>query len=641
MMKKYLILIVLSLLSFSCDDYLDIVPDKTQELSLLFQRKNAAYTALVTCYSYIPQNDGIYSTFVLASDEFTTPQAKEPDAIRLMKGLQTTSDPIMSYWSGYGASGRGQGGLFQGIRACNELIENINQVVDMTQDEKIQWKSEAMFLKAYYHYLLLTHYGPIPIVDVNLPISSDTESVKVNREPVDEVFNYIFSTIDTAIKGLPERVSNKNELGRIDKVIALSLKSRVALFYASPMFNGNSEFYGGFVDQDGVHYFNQTYDKSRWEFAAEVTEQAIEACLANGISLYNFNAEPPTFDSYFYYNNQTIPTMYDLRYAITEPWNSELVWGNSMPVGGSNSWWQIQAGALMKSPTSSSVEAAWQWIAPTMRMAELYYTRNGLPINEDLNFDYENRFETSTAPTIDPLNLVTIQNGQRTAKLNMGREARFYANLAFDRGYNRTWGQRWFLRMRKGETHGRIANSNDYLTTGYGLKKLVHPDSEGDGYDKLIDYPWPMIRLAELYLNHAEALNEANGPTPEVYAALNEVRQRAGVPDVEVVWSDATKAKTVNKHTTLSGMREIIQTERMIELSFEGHRYYDLRRWLLADQHFNAPVMGWSVDETNEDDYYQVQDVGQRSFNKNRDYLHPISTDELARNSNLIQNPGW
>ena len=641
MMKKYLILIVLSLLSFSCDDYLDIVPDKTQELSLLFQRKNAAYTALVTCYSYIPQNDGIYSTFVLASDEFTTPQAKETDAIRLMKGLQTTSAPIMSYWSGYGASGRGQGGLFQGIRACNELIENINQVVDMTQDEKIQWKSEAMFLKAYYHYLLLTHYGPIPIVDDNLPISSDTESVKVNREPVDEFFNYIFSTIDTAIKGLPERVSNKNELGRIDKVIALSLKSRVALFYASPMFNGNSEFYGGFVDQDGVHYFNQTYDKSRWEFAAEVTEQAIEACLANGISLYNFNAEPPTFDSYFYYNNQTIPTMYDLRYAITEPWNSELVWGNSMPVGGSNSWWQIQAGALMKSPTSSSVEAAWQWIAPTMRMAELYYTRNGLPIDEDLNFDYENRFETSTASTLDPLNLVTIQNGQRTAKLNMGREARFYANLAFDRGYNRTWGQRWFLRMRKGETHGRIANSNDYLTTGYGLKKLVHPDSEGDGYDKLIDYPWPMIRLAELYLNHAEALNEANGPTPEVYSALNEVRQRAGVPDVEVVWSDATKAKTVNKHTTLSGMREIIQTERMIELSFEGHRYYDLRRWLLADQHFNAPVMGWSVDETNEDDYYQVQDVGQRSFNKNRDYLHPISTDELARNSNLIQNPGW
>ena len=641
MMKKYLILIVLSLLSFSCDDYLDIVPDKTQELSLLFQRKNAAYTALVTCYSYIPQNDGIYSTFVLASDEFTTPQAKETDAIRLMKGLQTTSDPIMSYWSGYGASGRGQGGLFQGIRACNELIENIDKVVDMTQDEKIQWKSEAMFLKAYYHYLLLTHYGPIPIVDVNLPISSDTESVKINRKPVDDVFNYIFSTIDTAIQGLPERVSNKNELGRIDKVIALSLKSRVALFYASPMFNGNSEYYGGFVDQDGVHFFNQTYDKSRWEFAAEITEQAIEACLANGISLYNFNAEPPTFDSYFYYNNQTIPTMYDLRYAITEPWNSELVWGNSMPVGGSNSWWQIQAGALMKSPNSSSVEAAWQWIAPTMRMAELYYTRNGLPIDEDLNFDYENRFEISIASTLDPLNLITIQNGQRTAKLNMGREARFYANLAFDRGYNRTWGQRWFLRMRKGETHGRIANSNDYLTTGYGLKKLVHPDSEGDGYDKLIDYPWPMIRLAELYLNHAEALNEAYGPTPEVYSALNEVRQRAGVPDVEVVWSDATKAKTVNKHTTLSGMREIIQTERMIELSFEGHRYYDLRRWLLADQHFNTPVMGWSVDETNEDAYYQVQDVGQRSFNKNRDYLHPISTDELARNSNLIQNPGW
>ena len=641
MMKKYLVLIVLSLLSFSCDDYLDIVPDKTQELSLLFQRKNAAYTALVTCYSYIPQNDGIYSSFVLASDELTTPQAKETDAIRLMKGFQTTSSPIMSYWSGYGAQGRSQGGLFQGIRACNDLIDNIDQVVDMTKAEKNQWKAEAMFLKAYYHFLLLTHYGPIPIVDVNLPISSDTESVKVSREPVDEVFNYIFSTIDVAIESLPERVSNKNDLGRIDKVIALAMKSRVALFYASPFFNGNNELYADFVDQNGAHYFNQTYDVSKWEFAADVAQKAIDACLNSGIEMYRFNEEPPTFDTYFYYNNQMIPVLYDLRYTITEAWNTELIWGNSMPVGGSNSWWQIQAGALMKSPTSSSVEAAWQWVAPTMRMAELYYTRNGLPIDEDLNFDYDNRYQTSTASALDPLNLVTIQNGQPTANLNMGREARFYANLGFDRGYNRTWGQLWFLRMRKGESHGRIANSNDYLTTGYALKKLVHPDSEGDTYDKLIDYPWPMIRLAELYLNYAEAFNEAYGPTPEVYTALNEVRQRAGIPDVEVVWSDATKAKTVNKHTTPSGMREIIQTERLIELSFEGHRYYDLRRWLLADQYFNSPVKGWSVDETNEEDYYQIQDVGQRSFLKDRDYLHPISTDELARNSNLIQNPGW
>jgi len=70
----------------SCDDYLDIVPDKTQEVSLMFQRQEAAYTALVTCYSYLPQNDGLYATFTLASDELTTPLAKEPNSIKLMKG---------------------------------------------------------------------------------------------------------------------------------------------------------------------------------------------------------------------------------------------------------------------------------------------------------------------------------------------------------------------------------------------------------------------------------------------------------------------------------------------------------------------------------------------------------------------------
>ena len=89
-----------------CDKYLDIVPDKTQEVSLMFQRKEAAYPALVTCYSYLPQNDGLYATFTLASDELTTPLAKEPNSIKLMKGQQVADNPIMSFWSGYGASGR-------------------------------------------------------------------------------------------------------------------------------------------------------------------------------------------------------------------------------------------------------------------------------------------------------------------------------------------------------------------------------------------------------------------------------------------------------------------------------------------------------------------------------------------------------
>ena len=174
--KKFIALIICSIsILTSCEDYLDIVPDGTQELRLLFNRKETAYNALANSYSYLPQNDGTYASYVLMSDELAVPVPKEPDAIRLMKGQQTVSSPLMGYWNGYGAIGRGQGSLWEGIRSCNILIENIDLVVDMNQSEKNQWKAEAKFLKAYYHFLLLSNYGPIPIIDVNLPISTSDE----------------------------------------------------------------------------------------------------------------------------------------------------------------------------------------------------------------------------------------------------------------------------------------------------------------------------------------------------------------------------------------------------------------------------------------------------------------------------------
>ena len=174
--NKIILVLFFSIFTFSsCEKYLDIVPDGTQELGLLFNRKETAYNALANCYSYLPQNDGTYASYALLSDELTTPVPKEPDAIRVMKGQQTVSNPLMGYWSGFGATGRGQGSLWEGIRSCNILIENIDLVVDMNQSEKNQWKAEVSFLKAYYHFLLLSNYGPIPIIDTNLPISASDE----------------------------------------------------------------------------------------------------------------------------------------------------------------------------------------------------------------------------------------------------------------------------------------------------------------------------------------------------------------------------------------------------------------------------------------------------------------------------------
>ena len=631
MKRNILYILVFSLTLSSCDEYLDIVPDQTQELDLLFDREESAYNALATCYSYLPKNDDLYSSYVTATDALTTPVAKETAGIRLMKGLQSASNPLMSYWSGY----ERHGSLWRGIRSCNILIENMDNVVDMTQEEKDSWKAEAQFLKAYYHFTLLKYYGPIPITDVNLPISANDQEVRVKRNTIDECISYISETIDSAIPNLPLRVLNNNDLGRIDQVIAKAIKSRVLLYAASPLFNGNSEFYSGFVNDEGDHFFNQTYDENKWQLAMEASLDALNTAISQGASLYEFNDTPPVFDEENY-EEESVKKLYNIRYSIVDRWNDELLWGHSNPVG--TNWWQLQAGSLMKDPTSSSVEAAWQWVAPTLRSVEMYYTSNGLPIDEDLTFDYTNRYEVTNIGSNQNAN---AQFAQRTVNLHLNREPRFYASIGFDRGYNRTWGRLWNLKMRKGETHGRIANSGDYLITGYALKKIVHPDSEGDGYDKIIQYSWPMIRLAELYLNYAEAANEVNGPTEEVYSMLNSIRDRAGINTVEQAWSDATIAATVNKHTTKDGLREIIQHERLIEFAFEGHRYNDLRRWKMAEEYLNSPVKGWSVDLSTEDGFYTIRDVGNRSFSSTRDYLHPISINELTINTNLIQNPGW
>jgi len=631
MKRNILYILVFSLTLSSCDEYLDIVPDQTQELDLLFDREESAYNALATCYSYLPKNDDLYSSYVTATDALTTPVAKETAGIRLMKGLQSASNPLMSYWSGY----ERHGSLWRGIRSCNILIENMDNVVDMTQEEKDSWKAEAQFLKAYYHFTLLKYYGPIPITDVNLPISANDQEVRVKRNTIDECISYISETIDSAIPNLPLRVLNNNDLGRIDQVIAKAIKSRVLLYAASPLFNGNSEFYSGFVNDEGDHFFNQTYDENKWQLAMDASLDALNTAISQGASLYEFNDTPPVFDEENY-EEESVKKLYNIRYSIVDRWNDELLWGHSNPVG--TNWWQLQAGSLMKDPSSSSVEAAWQWVAPTLRSVEMYYTLNGLPIDEDLTFDYTNRYEVTNIGSNQNAN---AQFAQRTVNLHLNREPRFYASIGFDRGYNRTWGRLWNLKMRKGETHGRIANSGDYLITGYALKKIVHPDSEGDGYDKIIQYSWPMIRLAELYLNYAEAANEVNGPTEEVFSMLNSIRDRAGINTVEQAWSDATIAATVNKHTTKDGLREIIQHERLIEFAFEGHRYNDLRRWKIAEEYLNSPVKGWSVDLSTEDGFYTLRDVGNRSFSSPRDYLHPISINELTINTNLIQNPGW
>jgi hypothetical protein len=141
---------------------------------------------------------------------------------------------------------------------------------------------------------------------------------------------------------------------------------------------------------------------------------------------------------------------------------------------------------------------------------------------------------------------------------------------------------------------------------------------------------------------YSEALNEIKGsPDSEVYEHIQKVRNRAGLDkDGDLVNTWNTFSNNPSKPLTKEGMRKIIHQERMIELALEGHRYWDLRRWNLADEYFSKPIQGWDIFKSDVESFYQVENIFYRNFLV-RDYLWPISQNELLRNPKLIQNPGW
>src|SRR5690606_17936083 len=154
-----------------------------------------------------------------------------------------------------------------------------------------------------------------------------------------------------------------------------------------------------------------------------------------------------------------------------------------------------------------------------------------------------------------------------------------------------------------------------------------------DGQDLSVEeYPWPIMRLADLYLLYAEGLNELNGPGPYVSSGLNLVRQRPGWTAVEDSWR--TRPRRPDKYTTQEGLREISHRERLIELAFEGHRYCDLRGWKQAADAFNGPVLGWDVEQTEAARYYRPRVLFKQVFRAPRDYFWPIRAHNIVVNRN-------
>ena len=585
-------------------NYLDIVPDNTVELSNLFETKEKAYNALADCYSYMPDIEGVHQSMALAGDEWIGRLDAGVAGVRsytrgskLMRDWNNSTDPILGFWSGAG----GAKDLYEGIRICNIFLNGLGDIPNMQEEERIDWMSQVKVLKAYYHFYLLRLYGPIIIADKNYePYEiiiadknyepyDDIDLIRQERKPVEECFQYILGLIDDVL--YDENGNEKEDLynsrseiylGQIDRVVAKALKAKILLYRASPFFNGNSEFYSNFKNAAGEPYFPQTYDKEKWKEALDATEIAIEAAEAQGKKLYEFSGQVKFWDQDDWEKSEIMKYCYNNRFSINDPWNSEVVWG------------------------------------------------------------YSNIYYTSSSSIAAASNLRGDPDDPNNASFSFQWLG---AWVAVDRCIWRDYDTRVYPMMRYGEWPGgrNSGNATDYYWTGIAVKKYVHPESRGAAWQRVVNFPYPLIRMADLYLMYAECYNEYYGPGQPAYDKINAVRARAGLlRPIEELWNDASIVKTVGKHLTQDGLRDIIHTERMIELSFEGQSFYDICRWKRGDEFFNKSVQGWNApDGATAESFYQLTTWQPRTWITPKSYLMPIPSDEINKNPKVDQNPGY
>lgn len=615
---------ILFILLCSCADYLDVIPDNVATIDNAFAMRSQAEKYLFTCYSYMPKdgNTGL-DPAMEGGDEIWRIVSRGGSLFNIARGFQNVVDPYGDTW----------GSLYRAIRDCNIFLENIAKVPDMDEIERNQWIAEVKFLKAYYHFYLVRMYGPIPLMKENLPISAGVDEVKVYRDPVDSCFNYITKLIDEATDDLPLNILNlQQESGRITGVIAKSFKAKVLVTAASPLFNGNAD-QTGLKNPNGVVLFNTEYSKAKWDSAVVACREAIAACEKAAIKLYKYNASYQQFKL-----TDTIQTQLSIRNSVCERWNSEIIWANTQ------SYSSVQSLALPPMDTRYAENYIPRGeLSPPLKIAEMFYSQHGVPINEDKTWDYANRYTLRTAGNDDKL---YVRKDYVTAYLHFDREPRFYAALGFDGGiwygqgnYDDSKDLNLFYPRTKFKQPN--ASSTDRGTvTGYFIKKLINFENQvGAGTTYSVNnYPWPIIRLSDLYLLYAEALNESEGPGAEAYKYVNLVRERAGLPTVETAWNDYS----INpiKYTTQNGLRDIIHQERLIELAFEGQRFWDLRRWKEATKVLNAPIQGWDSFQDNAAAYYRPVVVFNQKFGL-KDYFWPIRESYIVSNRNLVQNIEW
>lgn len=587
-----------------CDDFkfgdafLEKPISDEMNIDSVFSKKVYAEQQLVQAYKSLPDHTPISGRLSWGIMESVTDLADctKGSGTSYHNGTVTASKSDASVYSmDYGRSD-GKFSAMNGIRQAYIFLENVDRVPDMTEEEKTRRKGEAKLIIAYHYVDMLRNYGGMPWIDhAYLP----SDDMQMTRMTVEETVEKVGLLLDEAASMLPWSVAAE-DAGRMTAAGAMGLKSRMMTFVASPLFNDDQPYRAGeAADKHYVWWGGK--DNKRWQDALDAGLAFLRENQKNGDNRQLVDNGDPRKSFYTAYferaNTETLITSHRFM-----KWDL-----NSYNVS------QIRFG------TGTA----------TLNCADMYQMKK-----DGSNFSWENAehrahpfFTEDFQEVRDPrLYETLIVTGDKF----WGRKAEIYKGgreqaKAMGGGQNWRWG--------------------DMGTYGIGIRKY-YQDHVNELQNKY--YQCCLLRLPEIYLNIAEAMNELGKAeqTDEfgrtAYDYINLVRGRVDMPDV----TSAIAAPGVS-------LREYILDERAREFAFEEVRYYDITRWKHKDYLQNRPVRwlkSYPVEPKVNGHYvnftYEIMEGGiaQRIWVEqwdNKFYMCPISLTEINKKYGLVQNPGW
>lgn len=598
-MKKIICLLLISSLVFtSCKkNFLDVQTQDKYASDLAYSSLSAVKALTVSLYRDMQVEDLSY----VISTEALFP-------------TQVTDESVRSYtWGGAANDGvlyDGQFGWwgYSSVRSVNDFLAKMPgaQASDITDDVKQRLIAEARFIRAFYYFSMVKRYGGVPIITEVQDPTKPVETLKVSRNTEKEVYDFIASELDAIIPNLPETYSDSKEAYRATKFAALALKSRAMLYAASIAKYGT-------VQLNGLVGINGSDANGYWQKAMDAAQQIMNS---GAHSLYDGTDKVANFRNLFLTGDD-----------LSNNKESIFVVAYSDP-GRTHSF------DFYNAPQSFKVDYGCV-TNPTLELVE--------------EFEYKDGSTGALKVKDAGDNPIFYSN---PADLFKDKDPRFLASILYP---NAPW-QGSKVEIRRGIIDGAdevVADNltdtyedlitivgkdgpmtvNDPTKTGFYIQKFMNPENRIE-QDRSTT-PWMVFRYGEVLLNYAEAAIEL-GKNAEAFSAIKQLRDRAGI-ETPFAAGELT--------------RDMVRHERKVELAFENHRWWDIRRWRIADQLLNNtqfhalyPWLMWEAGKNPSEMKYtfEITDAPKnpRTF-PSRLYYEQISPSEIAKNSSLIQNPGY